>query len=60
MTGLTGHENDVPLGTGELDIPGILRESNKIGIKHMFIEDESEKELQNLPKSIQYLRGLRY
>ena len=60
MTGLTGHGNDVPLGTGELDIPGILRESNKIGIKHMFIEDESEKELQNLPKSIQYLRGLRY
>ncbi|MHA7130116.1 sugar phosphate isomerase/epimerase family protein [Algoriphagus namhaensis] len=60
MTGLTGPENDVPLGTGELDIPGILRESNRIGIKHMFIEDESEKELENLPKSIAYLRGLRY
>lgn len=60
MTGLTGPENDVPLGTGELDIPGILRESNKIGIKHMFIEDESDKELENLPKSIAYLKGLKY
>ncbi|MFC3878694.1 sugar phosphate isomerase/epimerase family protein [Algoriphagus namhaensis] len=60
MTGLTGPENDVPLGTGELDIPGILSESNRIGIKHMFIEDESEKELENLPKSIAYLKSLEY
>lgn len=60
MTGLTGPENDVPLGTGELDIPGILRESNKIGIKHMFIEDESDQELENLPKSIAYLKSLKY
>lgn len=60
MTGLTGPENDVPLGTGELDIPGILRESNKIGIKHMFIEDESDNELENLPKSIAYLKSLKY
>ncbi|KAI9549741.1 hypothetical protein GHT06_003999 [Daphnia sinensis] len=60
MTGLTGPENDVPLGQGELDIPGILRESNKLGIKHMFIEDESDLELENLPKSIAYLRSLKY
>ena len=60
MTGLTGPENDVPLGAGELDIPGILRESNKIGIKHMFIEDESDKEMENLPKSIAYLKSLKY
>ncbi|WP_192348456.1 sugar phosphate isomerase/epimerase [Algoriphagus sp. Y33] len=60
MTGLTGPENDVVLGTGELDIPGILRESNKIGIKHMFIEDESDDELVNLPKSIAYLKSLKY
>lgn len=60
MTGLTGPENDVALGIGELDIPGILRESNKIGIKHMFIEDESDEELENLPKSIAYLKSLKY
>jgi len=60
MTGLTGPENDVPLGEGELDFPGILREANKIGIQHFFVEDESEKELETLPKSIAYLKKLRY
>ena len=60
MTGLTGPENDVPLGEGELDFPGILREANKIGIKHMFIEDESDHELETLPKSMAYLKSLRY
>jgi len=60
MTGGTGPENDVPLGEGELDFPEILREANKIGIKHMFVEDESEKELETLPKSIAYLKKLRY
>ncbi|TFV93216.1 sugar phosphate isomerase/epimerase [Algoriphagus kandeliae] len=60
LTGLTGPENDVPLGEGELDFPGILKEANRIGIKHMFIEDESEHELEALPKSIAYLKSLRY
>jgi sugar phosphate isomerase/epimerase len=60
MTGLTGPENDVPLGEGELNFPGILRESNKIGIKHMFIEDEGDHELEALPKSIEYLKSLKY
>lgn len=60
MTGLTGPENDVVLGEGELDFPGILREANKIGIKHMFIEDESDHELETLPKSIAYLKSLKY
>ena len=60
MTGLTGPENDVPLGEGELDFFSILREANKIGIKHMFIEDEGDHELESLPKSIAYLRNLKY
>ena len=60
MTGLTGPENDVPLGEGQLDFPAILREANKIGIKHMFIEDEGDHELEALPKSIAYLKSLKY
>jgi sugar phosphate isomerase/epimerase len=60
MTGLTGPENDVPLGQGELDFVAILKEVNKIGIKHLFIEDESEKELETLPVSIAYLKKLTY
>lgn len=59
LTGLTGPENNVPLGEGELDIPGILREANKLGIKHFFIEDESDFVITQVPKSIQYLKSLK-
>ena len=59
LTGLTSPENDVPLGTGEIDIPGILKEANKIGIKHFFIEDESNHVLEQVPQSISYLKSLK-
>jgi sugar phosphate isomerase/epimerase len=60
LTGLTGPENDVPLGTGEIDIPAILKEANKIGIKHFFIEDESNYVNTQVPQSIAYLKSLTY
>jgi sugar phosphate isomerase/epimerase len=59
LTGLTSPEHDVPLGTGELDIPGILREAKKIGIKHYFIEDESSQVTTQVPQSIAYLKSLK-
>lgn len=58
LTGLTGPENDVPLGTGEINIPVILKEANKIGIKHFFIEDESNYVNTQVPQSIAYLKSL--
>jgi len=57
-TGLTSPENDVPLGTGELDIPAILKEANQIGILHFFIEDESNQPNIQVPESIIYLKSL--
>lgn len=59
LTGLTSTENDVTLGTGELDIPGILKEAKKIGIKHYFIEDESSNITTQVPQSIAYLKSLK-
>jgi sugar phosphate isomerase/epimerase len=58
LTGLTSGDNDVPLGTGEIDIPGILREAKKLGIKHFFIEDESSNVNAQVPQSIRYLKSL--
>lgn len=58
LTGKTGPENIVPLGTGEVDIPGVIREAKKIGIEHFFIEDESLDVKNNVPKSIAYLKSL--
>ena len=60
LTGGTSQENDVTLGTGEIDIPGILREANKIGIKHFFIEDESSRVNTQVPATIAYLKSLKY
>lgn len=59
LTGLTGPENDVPLGQGEVDFPNILREAKKVGIKHYFIEDESNDPQRQVPESIRYLKGLK-
>ena len=58
---LTGHTpaiNDVPVGTGQGDWKAIIKLAKKNGIKHLFIEDESENELVNVPLSINYLKSL--
>lgn len=60
LTGGTDVENNVPLGTGEVDIAGILKEARKIGVAHYFIEDESSRVVDQVPQSIAYLRSLRY
>ena len=59
LTGQTSDENDVTLGTGEIDIPAILKQAKKIGMKHYFIEDESSNIITQLPQSISYLKGLK-
>ena len=59
LTGGTSVENDVSLGTGEIDIPNILRESKKIGIQHYYIEDESNFVNEHVPQSIAYLKSLK-
>ena len=60
LTSGTNVEYNVPLGTGQLDMVGILKEAQKIGIAHYFIEDESSAVVAQVPKSIAYLRGLTY
>ena len=60
LTGLTAPENDVPVGTGELNIPAILKAAKKIGIKHYFIEDESSNVIEQVPQSILYLKSLKH
>jgi sugar phosphate isomerase/epimerase len=52
--------NDVALGTGQLDMPGILRAARKAGVKWYFIEDESPSVLQQIPVSLRYLKQIRF
>ncbi len=64
QTGIyTGHApltDDVPLGTGMVNWPAVLKEAAKVGIKYYFIEDESPTVLDALPVTIKYLSGLKY
>ena len=58
-SGGTAVENDVALGTGQLDLPVILKAAKKAGIKHYYIEDESPNYVKQVPKSMEYLKNLR-
>jgi sugar phosphate isomerase/epimerase len=59
LTGASDVKNDVALGTGKLDLPAILAEAGKIGIKWYFIEDESPSSIQQIPVSLKYLEKMR-
>jgi len=60
MTGGTDVENNVVIGTGEIDFAGIMKTAREIGVAHYFIEDESSSVVNQVPKSIAYLRSLKY
>jgi sugar phosphate isomerase/epimerase len=58
----TGHadvETNVALGDGDIGIAQFMPAAKKAGVKHFFIEDESSRSLEQVPKSIAFLRGLK-
>jgi sugar phosphate isomerase/epimerase len=58
FTGSTSVENDVALGTGQIDIQGVIKAAQKSGIEHYYIEDESSSVRVQVPQSLKYLKGL--
>ena len=57
----SGHEDvetNVVLGTGAVDIAGLVKRGKELGIKYMFIEDESSRVLEQVPKSLAFLKSL--
>lgn len=59
LSGGTPVQNDVALGTGQLDIPGILKAAQKSDIKHFYIEDESPSYAIQVPQTMAYLKSLK-
>ncbi|MCB1279087.1 sugar phosphate isomerase/epimerase [Prosthecobacter sp.] len=57
LTGKTDVENDVALGTGQMDWTTILAAARKNGIRHYFIEDESSTSMDQIPNSLKFLRA---
>jgi len=55
LSGGTDVKNDVALGTGQIDMPAVLRAAKKAGVKWYFIEDESPISEQQIPVSLRYL-----
>lgn len=50
-------DNDVTLGTGQLDQAAIFAAAKKAGVKHFYLEDESSHSQAQVPLSIAYLRA---
>jgi sugar phosphate isomerase/epimerase len=59
LSGRSPRENDVVLGTGQVDIPGLLKASRKSNIEYFYIEDETAEVDQRVPQSIKYLMKYR-
>lgn len=59
LSGSTAQDNDVALGTGQIDIAAVMKAAKKAGVRHYYIEDESSNIHTQVPQSIAYLKGLR-
>jgi sugar phosphate isomerase/epimerase len=51
-------ETNVVLGTGDVNIAAIMEAAKKSRIQHYFIEDESSRSLEQVPRSLAYLNFL--
>lgn len=51
----TDVNNDVALGTGQIDWRAILKQAKKNGVKYYFIEDESASSVEQIPQTLRYL-----
>jgi len=60
LTGHTDVNNNVVLGTGQIDWPSVLKEAKKQGIKYYFIEDESASAAEQIPRTLKYLEQVKW
>lgn len=51
-------ETNVVLGTGDVNIAGVMETAAAIGVRYYFIEDESPDALEQIPLSLEYLRTI--
>ena len=58
----TGHEDvetNVVLGTGQVDIEGIVKRGMELGVEYMFIEDECSRVVEQVPQSLEFLNDIK-
>ncbi|PZX51368.1 sugar phosphate isomerase/epimerase family protein [Algoriphagus chordae] len=49
-------EKNVVLGTGDIDIAGIIQEAKKQGTEYLSIEDESSRSVTQIPLSVAFIK----
>jgi sugar phosphate isomerase/epimerase len=54
----TSSENDVPLGTGQINVQAILKQARKSPIKYYYLEDENSNSRTQVPLSLTYVNNL--
>jgi sugar phosphate isomerase/epimerase len=58
-TAIADAEVDVPVGSGQIDTPAVLRAAKKAGVAMYYVEDESKDPLGHIPQSIAYLSSVK-
>jgi sugar phosphate isomerase/epimerase len=58
-TGTGTPDLDVPVGTGAIDMPAVLRAAMKAATKFYYLEDESADPLNNIPQSLRFLETVK-
>ena len=56
--GKADDETNVVLGQGDVGIADLMKEAKRLGIQHYFIEDESSRSEEQIPKSLEFLKSL--
>ncbi len=51
-------ETNVVLGTGDIDIAGIIKEAKKQGTAYLTIEDESSRSVTQIPQSVKFIQTI--
>jgi sugar phosphate isomerase/epimerase len=60
LSGHTDLTNDVTLGTGQVDWPAFFTAAQKVGVKYYFIEDESPSVGEQIPRSLKFLKKVKF
>ncbi len=56
--GHADEDSNVVLGTGDVGIADIMKAAKEYGVRNFFIEDESSRSMEQVPRSLAFLKGL--
>lgn len=51
-------ETNVVLGTGDIDIAGLIKEAKKQKTQYLVIEDESSRSVEQIPQSVSFIQSI--